>query len=88
MLKPVGENVLVKPFPPSEKTLSGLYIPDSAKKVSNRVRIVAVGEGSEKKPMKLKANDIGYRVLDWGEPIEIGGELYFLMNQSAILALE
>lgn len=88
MIQPVLHNVLVKPFKGSEISEGGLFIPDSVRKPSNRVEIVAVGEGSPKRPMKLKAGSIGYRVKGWGDPIEIEGELYYIMNEAAIIALQ
>lgn len=88
MIQPVLHNVLVKPFKGSEISEGGLFIPDSIRKPSNRVEIVAVGNGTPKRPMKLKLNTIGYRVKDWGEPIEIDGELHYIMNEAAIIALQ
>lgn len=87
-MQPVLHNVLVKPFAGSDISEGGLFIPDSVKKPSNKVMIVAVGSGTPKRPMKLKPNTIGYRVKSWGEPVEIDGELYYIMNQAAIIALQ
>lgn len=85
---PVGQNVLVKPFPSPEITAGGLFVPESVREINNKVEIVSVGNGSPKKPMRLKAGQTGYRVKNWGEEIEIKGELHFIMNQDAIIALE
>jgi chaperonin GroES len=87
-MKPTGENILVKPFAASDKTEGGIIIPDSVKKPSNKVFIVGVGTGTKKKPMRLQAGQTGYRVRDWGQEIIIDGELYYIMNQEAIIALE
>lgn len=87
-MKPINQNILVKPFPASDKTEGGIFVPDSVKQPSNKVLIVAVGDGSEKKPMKLKPGQTGFRVKDWGEPIEIDGELHFIMTQQSILAVQ
>lgn len=88
MIKPVLHNVLVKPFPGSDISEGGLFIPDSVRKPSNRVMIVAVGGGTPKRPMTLKAGSIGYRVKLWGQEIMIEGELHFIMNKEAIIATE
>lgn len=87
-MQPIGQNILVKPYPPSEVTQGGLIVPDSVKKPSNKVYIVAVGNGSQKRPMKLKAGQTGFRVRDWGLPIVHEGELHYFMEQNAILSLE
>lgn len=85
---PIGENVLVKPFASEEVTQGGIFVPDSCREVSNKVLIIAVGKGSKEKPMRLKEGQIGHRVKDWGTEIEINGEKHYLMNQSAIIALQ
>lgn len=85
---PVRQNVLVKPYPSSEVSTGGIFVPDAAKTPSNKVHIVAVGTGTPNKPMKLKAGQTGYRVKDWGEQFLIDGELHYLMEQSAIIALQ
>lgn len=87
-MTPIRQNVLVKPYPPSEQTESGLFVPDTVKKPSNHVYIVAVGNGSPNRPMKLKAGQSGYRVKDWGQEVEYNGEKHYFMEQSAIIALE
>ena len=83
-MKAYGKNVLVKPFPASEYSEGGLIVPDSVKKPSNKVSIVSVGH----LVTKVKEGQSGFRVKSWGEPIEIDGELYFIMNEAAILAVE
>lgn len=87
-MQPIRDNILVKPFKSDEISEGGIYVPETARGVSNKVRIVSVGSGSKDKPMKLKAGITGYRVKNWGQEIEIDGELHFLMNQSAIIAIE
>lgn len=86
-MRAIRNNVLVKPLPSDEKSEGGLIIPDSVKKPSNKVEVISVGSGVVGKPMKLKPGDIGYRVKDWGVEVMINGELHFIMEQDAILAL-
>ncbi len=87
MIKPIRNNILVKPFRGDEVTKGGIVVPDSFVKESDKVTIVAVGNGTKNRPMKLKAGTIGYRVSMWGEPIQIDGELFYLMKDNAIIAL-
>jgi len=42
-LKPLGDKVVVKVLEAEEKTASGLYLPDSAKKKPQEGEVVAVG---------------------------------------------
>ncbi len=88
MIQPIRDNVLVKPYPSNEISEGGLLIPESAREVNNKVKVVAVGNGVAGKPMKLKVGDSGYRVKAWGQEILVDGELHFLMSQDAILALQ
>lgn len=87
-MKPIRNYVLVKPFPPDEVSEGGIFVPESARQENNKVHIVSVGEGTPKRPMNLKAGQIGYRVKDWGTPVEINGEKHYLMDNSAIIAIE
>ena len=87
-MKPVRNNVLVKPFPPSEQSEGGIFVPLSVRKDNNRGTVVAVGNGTKDRPMQFKRGQIVYRVFEWGTPIEIQGEKHFLMDDSAILATE
>lgn len=80
--------ILFKPLPANEVSISGLYIPENARAISNKGVIVKTGYGSLKNPMRLKNNQIVYRVKDWGEPIEVNGELHFMMDEKAIIATE
>lgn len=88
MLKPIRNNVLVKPFPPSEISEGGIFVPLSVRKENNRVSIVAVGSGTKNRPMQFKPGQVAYRVKEWGTPVEIEGEKHYLMDDSAILATE
>ncbi len=84
MIQPIRKNVLVKCFETSNVTEGGIFIPDSAKTDSNKVEVVAVGKFVK----ELKKGDIGHRVKDWGEPIIEDGQKYYLMDESAIIALQ
>lgn len=86
-MKPIRNNILVKPFPPEDISEGGIIVPDSVKTPSNKVKVIEVGNGVANKPMKLKQGDVGYRVKDWGTEVLIDGESHFLMEQDAILAI-
>lgn len=87
-MKPVNQYVLVKPFPPSEFTDGGLIVPDSVKKVSNKVKVIAVGNGSPKQPMQFVEGQTVFRVKSWGTEIEIDGDIHYIMSQDSIIAIE
>lgn len=87
-MNPVRTQVLFKPFPSEEYTLSGFFVPETAREINNKGTIVKVGAGTKGKPMKLKEGMTVYRVLNWGQEVIIDGQLHFLMDQNAILAAE
>lgn len=86
MIKPIRNQVLVKAFKEDEVSTGGIIVPESLRKYGCRVEIIEVGNGTKNRPMKLKKGQIGFRVKDWGVPVEDNGELYHLMDDSAILA--
>ena len=87
-MQPIKEYVLVKPFKSEEFTEGGLFVPENCRQVNNKVLVVAVGNGTKDKPMRLKEGMVGFRVKDWGEEVDLNGEKHYLMNQSAIIALQ
>ena len=87
MVKPVRNQIVFKPFQGDAVTAGGIIVPDNVRGESNKGEIVAVGNGTKSRPMKLKSGEIGFRVKDWGEPIDINGERHYLMEDKAIIAL-
>lgn len=86
MLKPIRNQVLVKAFKEDEMSSGGIIVPENARKEGCKIEIMAVGNGTPSRPMRLKPGMIAYRVKDWGIPVEDNGELYYLMEDVAILA--
>ena len=86
-MKPIRNQILFKPFMQDEITQYGLFVPESYRKHSDKGEILAVGDGTKERPMRLEAGQIVYRVHEWGTPIEKDGELLYLMDDTAILAI-
>ena len=78
--------VLVKPFPSDEQSLGGIIVPDSCKEISNKMEVVAVGEGLPNDPMRFHVGQTVFRVLNWGTEIEYNGQKFYLMSQNSLLA--
>lgn len=85
---PVRNNVLLKPYPADEISEGGIFVPESARKESNKMYVVAVGNGTKDRRMPFKAGETVYRVQDWGTPIDIEGERHYIMDQNGIIAKE
>jgi chaperonin GroES len=86
MIRPIRNQVLVRAFKDDEVSAGGIIVPESMRKNGNKVEILAVGNGTLNRPMTLKPGMIGFRVENWGVPVEEDGELLYLMEDSAILA--
>ena len=92
-IKPLADNVVVKPATQEEVTKSGIVLPSTAlKEKSEQGEIVAVGSGrimdnGSKKEMSVKIGDkIMFKKYSPDE-IEIEGEEYLIISESDILAI-
>lgn len=91
-IKPLFDNVLVKPLEAEERTVSGIILPDSAKEKPQTGLVMAVGSGifddkGKRVPMEVK---VGQKVVytKWGgNEIKVGTEEWKLVAQKDILAI-
>ncbi|HRP30451.1 MAG TPA: co-chaperone GroES [Agriterribacter sp.] len=88
-MQPIREIVLFKPMKGADRSEGGIIVPESFQRISDKGIIVAVGCGSKRKKMMLKPGQTAYRVHGWSAAeVEIDGELHYLLNQDAIIALQ
>jgi len=85
-IRPILTNVLVKPCESDGVSAGGILVPESFREESNKMEVIAVGNGKKDKPMRFKQGETVFRVKDWGTPIEENGTLMYLMDQDALLA--
>ena len=91
-IKPLFNNVLIKPLEAEAKTASGIIIPDSVKEKPQIGEVMAVGPGDvtpkgEKIPMILK---VGQKVMykKWGgNEVKVGHEEWTIVEQKDVLAV-
>jgi chaperonin GroES len=85
-IKPIGERVLIKPAHEEEKTLGGIYIPDTAKEKKKQGIVLEVGNMKDNKEFPVKKGDTiiysGYS----SDEVEIDGEEYIIINLKDIIA--
>ena len=86
MIKVIRDNVLVKPFPSDELSAGGIIVSEAHREVSNKMEVIAVGNGTKKEPIQFNKGDVVFRVKGHGEEIEINGEKYFILKQSWLIA--
>ncbi len=91
-IKPLFDNVLIKPLEGEAKTASGIILPDSVKEKPQVGEVMAVGPGAydedgERKPMTVKK---GQKVLykKWGgNEVKVHGEEWLLVEEKDIMAI-
>lgn len=84
-VKPLGENVLIQPEKPEQKTSAGIYLPDTASQERSQLgKVIAIGESDK---IKVKA---GQKVIFrryGGEEVKIEGVEYLITSYKDILAI-
>ncbi len=91
-IKPLFDNVLIKPLEAETKTASGILLPDSVKEKPQMGEVMAIGGGAFGQngkivPMVVK---VGQKVMykKWGgNEIKIEGKEWMLVEQKDILAI-
>jgi len=91
-IKPLFDNILVKPMDAEKTSAGGIIIPDSVKEKPQIGEVMAVGAGAYDNngkiiPMVIK---VGQKVLykKWGgDEVKVGNEEWKLVKQTDILAI-
>lgn len=84
-VKPLGENVLIHPEKPEQKTSAGIYLPDTASQERSQIgKVMAIGESDK---IKIKTGQKVVFKRYGGEEIKIDGEEYLVANYKDILAI-
>lgn len=91
-IKPLFDNVLIKPLEGETKTPGGIVLPETAKEKPQMGKVMAVGSGGmtddgKKIPIVVK---VGQKVMykKWGgNEIKVEGEEWLLVEQKDILAV-
>lgn len=90
-LKPLFDNVLIRPLEAEDKTASGIILPDTAKEKPQMGIVMAIGTGKisngKKQPMVVKKGDkVMYK--KWGgNEVKVDNEEWTLVGQEDILAI-
>ncbi len=86
MIKPILNNVVVKPFPSDEKSEGGIIVSEAHRAVSQKMLVIAVGDGTKKHPMNFSIGDTAFRVKDCGDEVLINGERHFIVKSNWLIA--
>lgn len=91
-IKPLFDNVLIKPLEAETKTASGILLPDTVKEKPQTGEVMAIGSGTVNEqgkvvPVTVK---VGQKVMykKWGgNEVKVGTEEWLLVEQKDILAI-
>lgn len=84
-VKPLGENVLIKPEKADKKTDSGIFLPENASEEKpQQGKVIEVGESKE---IKVKKNQKVIYNRYSGTEVKIDGEEYLIVKNEDVLAV-
>jgi chaperonin GroES len=91
-LKPLGDKVVVQVVEQEEKTASGIFLPDTAKKKPQEGKVIAVGDGrtldnGERNPLSVKVGDRVLFSKYGGNEVSIDGEDYMILDEDQVYAI-
>ena len=91
-LKPLGDKVVVQLVEQEEKTASGIYLPDSAKKKPQEGKIIAIGGGrvldsGDRNSLTVKVGDRVLFSKYGGNEVTVEGEDYTILDEDQIYAI-
>jgi chaperonin GroES len=91
-IKPLGDKVVVQLVEQEEKTASGIYLPDSAKKKPTEGKVIAVGEGrvldnGQRNSLSVKTGQTVLFSKYGGNEVTIGGEDFTILDEDQIYAI-
>jgi len=91
-LKPLGDKVVVQLIESEEKTASGIYLPDSAKKKPQTGKVIATGNGrvldnGERNTLTVQVGDVVLFSKYGGNEVTVDGEEYTILDEDQIYAV-
>jgi len=91
-LKPLGDRLVIKAQDPSDKTKSGLVLPESAKEKPQEGKVVAVGSGrllddGTIKKLEVKSGDKVLYGKYSGTEVRVQDEDYLILREEDVLAI-
>jgi chaperonin GroES len=91
-LKPLGDKVVVEVLDAEDKTASGIYLPDSAKKKPQEGTVIAIGNGrvldtGKRNALTVKVGDKVLFSKYGGNEVALDGKEYTILDEDQIYAI-
>ena len=91
-LKPLGSRLVVEPIEQEEKTVSGIYLPDTAKEKPMKGTVLSVGPGDrdekgDRVAMDVATGDVVLFNKYAGTEVKIDDKKLLVMKESDVLAI-
>lgn len=91
-LKPLGDRVVIEHVEQQEKTLGGVFLPDTAKEKPQEGVIQAIGVGrtldnGTTVPMSVKVGDRVIYSKYSGSEVKVDGKEYLIVSEKDVLAI-
>lgn len=91
-LRPLGDKVVVEVLDAEEKTASGIYLPDSAKKKPQEGTVIATGNGrvldnGQRNSLTVKVGDKVLFSKYGGNEVALDGKEYTILDEDQIYAI-
>jgi chaperonin GroES len=91
-LKPLGDKVVVELIDAEEKTASGIFLPDSAKKKPQEGKVVAIGNGrvldnGDRNSLTVKVGDRVLFSKYGGNEVSVDGSDFTILDDDQIYAV-
>jgi chaperonin GroES len=83
-LKPLGARALVKMIESDEQTVSGIVLPDTARKKPQTAEVVAVGDSDE---VKVSIGDMVVLAKYSGTELKVEGEEHLIVDAEDVLGI-
>jgi chaperonin GroES len=91
-IRPLHDRILAKRIAGKDKTVGGLFIPDTAKEKPLEALVVAVGSGKvlesgKTLPLSVKAGDQVLIGKHSGSEVKLDGEEHIILREDDVLAI-
>jgi chaperonin GroES len=86
MILPLGDRVAVEVISEKEQTSGGVYLPEQARDVPRKGRVLAVGPGSVRVPLPYEKGDVVLFSPYAGTHVEVDGAEVLVLREGDLLA--